>query len=202
MTADRPPSRIPIRGSLALTLTVGGLALLLGFRAPQVPPAELALAIDTSDDLASSPETLGPAGGGATADAVASPPASPSADPSASAAASLPASASPGLSADPTPTSEATSSTLTATGEAIEFRWGAVQVVVTLDGDQIVDVQALEMPDGDRRSASISRQVEPILREYALAADSADIDVVSGATYTSRAYAYSLQSALDQLVEG
>jgi uncharacterized protein with FMN-binding domain len=58
------------------------------------------------------------------------------------------------------------------------------------------------MPDGDRRSASISQQVEPILREYALAADSADIDVVSGATYTSRAYAYSLQSALDQLVEG
>ena len=70
---------------------------------------------------------------------------------------------------------------------------------MTLEGDQIVDVQALQLPDGDRRSASISQQVEPMLRESALAVDSADIDIVSGATYTSLAYAYSLQSALDQL---
>ena len=73
---------------------------------------------------------------------------------------------------------------------------------MTVEGDQIVDVQALQLPDGDRHSASISQQVEPMLRESALAADSADIDVISGATYTSTAYAYSLQSALDQLAAG
>ena len=68
-----------------------------------------------------------------------------------------------------------------------------------MDQGIITDVQALQLPDGDRRSLQISREVEPMLAEEALAAQSPRIDTVSGATYTSRAYAQSLQSALDQL---
>ena len=64
-------------------------------------------------------------------------------------------------------------------------------------GGQITDVAALQLPSGGR-SGRISRAVEPILREEALQAQSANIDTVSGATYTSLAYAQSLQAALDQ----
>ncbi len=189
MTADRRPSRVPVRGSLALAITVGGLALLLGFRSPQDPGTELVLAMGTGDDPSTTPEAQLPAAG-----------TSAPSSPGPSVAAAVIASASP--SPTPSPTAEPTATTLTATGGAFQFRFGIVQVAVTLEGDQIVDIQALQLPDGDRRSASISQEVEPMLRESALAVDSADIDVVSGATYTSLAYAYSLQSALDQLAAG
>jgi uncharacterized protein with FMN-binding domain len=193
MTADRRPSRIPVRGSLALTLTLGGLALLLGFRSPQGPGTELVVAMGTGEDPGAAPEAQLPAAGRS---------APPTREPSV--AAGPHASASPSPIPDPTssPIADPTAATLTATGGAFQFRFGVVQVAVTLEGDQIVDVQALQLPDGDRRSASISQEVEPMLRESALAVDSADIDVVSGATYTSLAYAYSLQSALDQLAAG
>jgi uncharacterized protein with FMN-binding domain len=193
MTNDRRPSRLPVRGSLALALTFGGLTLLMAFRSPGDPAEDLLLAFDAGDGLGTAPDSS-PA---------LSPSVSASPGPSVSASPGPSLAASPSLS--PSPTSSATASpepttaALTATGKAYQFRFGIVQVAVTMQGDQIVDVRALQLPDGDRHSASISQQVEPILREYALAADSADIDVVSGATYTSTAYAYSLQSALDQL---
>ncbi|HZW02179.1 MAG TPA: hypothetical protein VFF55_11480, partial [Candidatus Deferrimicrobium sp.] len=56
MTADRRPSRVPVRGSLALAITVGGLALLLGFRSPQDPGTELVLAMGTGDDPSTTPK--------------------------------------------------------------------------------------------------------------------------------------------------
>jgi len=190
MTNDRRPSRLPVRGSLALALTIGGLALLTGFRSPQDPGTALVLAMDTGEDPGAAPQAPDPAAGS-------SPPASPV--PSASVDPGASASPGPTASAPPSTTPEPTTATLTATGAAYQFRYGIVQVAVTVEGDQIVDVQALQMPDGDRHSASISQQVEPMLRESALAVDSAKIDIVSGATYTSMAYAYSLQSALDQI---
>ena len=58
---------------------------------------------------------------------------------------------------------------------------------------------ALETPTDRSRSASISSQAAPILREEALQAQDANIDIVSGATYTSEGYAESLQAALDAL---
>jgi uncharacterized protein with FMN-binding domain len=88
---------------------------------------------------------------------------------------------------------------VTVTGEPIAIRWGTVQVAVTVDGTDIIDIETLAIPDDDRRSARISERAEPILREEAIATDSAEVSVVSGATYTSRAYAASLQSALDQV---
>ena len=93
----------------------------------------------------------------------------------------------------------ATEALRTATGEAVRLRWGDVQVAVTVQGQDIVSVETLAVPDDDRRSQRISAYVEPILREEAIAYDTADVSVISGATYTSRAYAASLQSALDQL---
>ena len=76
-------------------------------------------------------------------------------------------------------------------------RYGDVQVQVTISGGAITDVTALQLPSGDGHSSRISEAVEPMLRSEALQAQSASIDLVSGATYTSTAYRESLQSALD-----
>ena len=85
----------------------------------------------------------------------------------------------------------------TVNGPVVGTRFGSVQVEVTLDGTKIVDITALQLPNGDRRTDQISSYVEPILRTEALQAQSANIDGISGATYTSNAYARSLQAALD-----
>jgi len=63
-------------------------------------------------------------------------------------------------------------------------------------GSRLTDVRALHLPFDHPRSQFISTQAEPLLREEALQAQSAQIDVLSGATYTSDAYAQSLQTAL------
>jgi uncharacterized protein with FMN-binding domain len=199
MTHDRRPSRVPVRGSLALAMTIGGMALLWGFRAPE-DASSVALAleptVDTGRALTPAPAAAVPADSGASPDASA--PATVEASASPSPAATTSPTASPTASV----TAEATPGTQTVTGNAYQFQFGIVQVAVTLEGGKIVDVQALQMPDSDRHSLSISRQVAPMLRKEALAANSANIDVISGATYTSTAYAYSLQSALDQLATG
>lgn len=87
----------------------------------------------------------------------------------------------------------------TVTGPVVSTRYGDVEVQVTISGGVITDVTALQMPADDRRSASISARAEPLLRASSLEAQSADIDMLSGATYTSEAYAMSLQAALDQV---
>ncbi len=79
----------------------------------------------------------------------------------------------------------------------VDTRYGAVQVEITVSSGKVTDVVALQLPDSDRRSASISSRAEPVLRSEALAAQSASIDGVSGATYTSDGYEQSLQAALD-----
>jgi uncharacterized protein with FMN-binding domain len=68
---------------------------------------------------------------------------------------------------------------------------------VTVRGSTLLDVQAVQLPSDRRRSAEISDQAAPILRQETLAAQSGHIDLVSGATYTSEGYAQSLQAALD-----
>ena len=85
----------------------------------------------------------------------------------------------------------------TLTGQDVRTRFGDVQVQVTLKNGKITDVLALLLPTHGR-SGSISQAVEPMLHDETLQAQSAQIDIVSGATYTSEAYAQSLQSALDQ----
>lgn len=77
-------------------------------------------------------------------------------------------------------------------------RFGDVQVEVVMQGNRLVDVRALQLPFDRPRSKYISDQAAPILRQEALDAQGANIDLVGGATYTSDGYARSLQAALDQ----
>jgi len=92
--------------------------------------------------------------------------------------------------------------TVTVTGSAVPvtegFRtFGTIQLRVTISNGKITDIQAINYPHNDPRSYEISLYALPILRQEALTAQSAQIDAVSGATWTSEAYAQSLQAALD-----
>jgi uncharacterized protein with FMN-binding domain len=87
----------------------------------------------------------------------------------------------------------------TVTGRAVQIPFGAVQVRVTAVGRHITSISAVQLPHDNPFSAFISRTAGPQLRREALAAQSAHIHAVSGATYTSDGYAQSLQSALDKL---
>lgn len=117
------------------------------------------------------------------------------ASPSTSSGTSSSGSASSGSASSGTATSAAQS----AAGDTVQTRFGPVQVQVTVSGGTITDVTALQLPANDPRSAQISQYSESDLRDQALAAQSAQIDGVSGATFTSIGYAQSLQSALDAL---
>lgn len=99
--------------------------------------------------------------------------------------------------ANPAPaTSAATSQTYD--GSAVQTRYGAVQVAVTVTGAKITDVSFLQLTSHDGRSADINSQAAPLLLQETLSAQSSNIDTISGATYTSEGYRQSLQSALDQ----
>lgn len=83
-------------------------------------------------------------------------------------------------------------------GDDIPTQFGDIQVEVTLDHGRITDVQWLKLPYDRPRSQFISQQAAPILRTEVLTAQSAKIDLLSGATYTSDAWATSVQSALSR----
>lgn len=87
----------------------------------------------------------------------------------------------------------------TATGQAVQTRYGVVQVKVTVDANRIIDVAFVQLTAADSQSAQINSFAAPTLLRETLAAQSAQIDVVSGATYTSGGYIESLQNALDQV---
>ena len=87
--------------------------------------------------------------------------------------------------------------TTTVTGDSVQTRWGPVQVRITVQNGKITDVTAVTYPQENPRDQQINAYAVPQLRSEALAAQSADIDTVSGATYTSDGYRESLQSALD-----
>jgi uncharacterized protein with FMN-binding domain len=99
----------------------------------------------------------------------------------------------------PTTTTSTTEQPVTVdmTGPAIETRWGTVQIKVTIENGTLVDVASLQLPDERSYSRYVSSVAGPMLRSEALSAQSADIDNISGATYTSRGYVQSLQAALD-----
>jgi len=82
-------------------------------------------------------------------------------------------------------------------GKAYDVGYGVVQVKVTFTGSRISDITPMSLPQGGR-SSDISGYAAPQLRREALSAQSAHIDTVSGASYTSAGYAMSLQSAIDQ----
>jgi uncharacterized protein with FMN-binding domain len=98
----------------------------------------------------------------------------------------------------PSPGSGASGVNGTFTGQAVDAFYGLVQVRVTVSGGKIVDVQPLQLPNDRARSAYISQVAGPMLRTEALQGQSARIDIISGATYTSQGYSQSLETALQQ----
>jgi len=86
----------------------------------------------------------------------------------------------------------------TVTGPVVQTRWGPVQVQVTVQNGKLSDVSVLQAPNGNPRDQQINAYALPILVQESLDAQSADIDMVSGATVTSDGYLQSLQGALDQ----
>ncbi|MEU9342207.1 FMN-binding protein [Streptomyces sp. NPDC048278] len=121
----------------------------------------------------------------------------PSAAPSAGASASPGASGDSGSGGSGSGGSGSSSGTRTVTGDTVQTRWGPVQVKVTIRSGRITDVTAVQYPSDNPRDQEINQYALPQLRSEALAAQSASIDTVSGATYTSQGYQQSLQSALD-----
>ncbi|MFC8429124.1 FMN-binding protein [Streptomyces sp. NPDC057253] len=96
-------------------------------------------------------------------------------------------------------TGSAAAGTKTVDGDTVQTRWGPVQVRITVKDGKLTEVTAITYPSDNPRDQEINSYALPRLRTEALTAQSADIDTVSGATYTSEGYRQSLQSALDSV---
>ncbi len=86
-----------------------------------------------------------------------------------------------------------------ATGAVARTDYGAVQVRVTVTHGRIVNVAALRLPHGNQMDVQLSKPAARVLESRVISAQSANVDMVSGATYTSQGYLRSVQSALDRL---
>ena len=159
----------------ALLATAAGLIALLSFKS-HTPAATSALTAAEGSGSGSGTSALNGPGSG------------PSAAPTPS----------PGASSPAAPSGARTGKNGTFTGAAADTMYGPVQVRVTLAAGKITHVDVLQVPDNGRYEAEIVADALPILQSEALSAQSANIDIVSGATYTSQGYAQSLQSALNQ----
>lgn len=115
-------------------------------------------------------------------------------------------SSSPSRSASPSSSGSSGSSsspsssaaTKTYTGSVASTRWGPVQVKISVIAGKITGVTVLQQPSGNPKDAEINDRALPILVQDTLDAQSAQIDMVSGATVTSTGYLQSLQAALDE----
>lgn len=86
----------------------------------------------------------------------------------------------------------------TYTGSIADAYYGNVQVQATIQGGKITDVQFLDYPQDRQTSQEINAQAMPYLKTEAIQVQSANVDIISGATQTSRAFKESLLSALNQ----
>jgi hypothetical protein len=86
----------------------------------------------------------------------------------------------------------------TVTGAVAQTRWGPVQVRLKISGGKITAADAVQYPNGNGMDQRINSYALPVLAREVLAAQSANIDLVSGATVTSDGYVSSLQSAIDK----
>ena len=155
---------------LAAVSTVVGLVMLLSFKTRSTTSATLhaGLGTSTTSTTSGTPTTTGPG--------ISAGPATSTTSPSAA--------ASPG--------------TRIVTGAAQDTRYGPVQVQISVTNGQVTAVSALVYPTDTSRDAQINSYAIPQLNQEAMAAKSAKIDMISGATYTSTGYIGSLQSALSQ----
>ncbi len=162
------------RSVLVATATAGTLALLASFH---TSPGRLRVATPAQPSPTSS-------AGGST---------------STSATAGRPLGGAPTTTSPTSGPTSAANATRVIDGPVVPNDYGDVQVRITVRGRQLIDVKALRLPSDRRRSMQISQYAGPRLRAEALQAQSAHIDLVSGASYTSDSYAQSLQGALDQV---
>lgn len=169
---------------LALLATAVGLVLLLSYKAHTTSPVTTAL---------SGPDP------GASVNPAPGPVTTPTTGPVAAVGPTPTASASAG-SAPTSGTSASASKGKSGTfvGDPVSSQFSTIQVEVVVSGGRVSDIKLLEDSDDEERSAQIDGYAIPILRSEALSAQSANVDGVSGATYTSQSYAQSLQSALDR----
>lgn len=97
-----------------------------------------------------------------------------------------------------TTTSGSSSDARTVTGPSVDTQWGPVQVAITIASGKITDVSVPVYPSGNPKDQEINAYALPILVDETKQAQSASIDMVSGATVTSNGYVQSLQAALDE----
>jgi len=162
------------RTPIVVTATVAGLAGVLAFH---TTPARLD-PVSLGPTPTPNPTASGP-GGSAEGASSPSPP-----DPAAS---TQPASTKPGR-------------TRTVDGPVVNYNYGNLSVSVTVSGGKITKVGIASLDDfGVPRSEEIDQQSVPILEQQATAAQSANIQGVSGASYTSQGFEQSLQAALRTL---
>jgi len=167
------------RAPIVVAATAAGLAGLLGFHTEQ-PGSNVLSGLPAG----TSPTTTPSSGDKATASTTTSPTAGPTS-----------------ISSTTTTTAPTTtaSATRTALGTDVQYRYGELELEVTVSGDRITNVQPVVDTAFDARSYQINSYAEPQLDSQVLQAQSANINGVSGATYTSQAYVESLQAALDKL---
>jgi uncharacterized protein with FMN-binding domain len=179
--------------------TVIGLVLLLSFKTHPLtsavgatPPAAVSTLLPSASSAAPSSAAPSAAPSSATDSSNVfgepSPASSSSAAPTTTSKAAKPA---------PTTTTKAATKQ-TVTGDAVDTMFGPVQVQLTVSGGEITAANAVEYPTERQRDVEINQYAVPVLDQEVLQAQSAQIDAVSGATYTSQGYLQSLQSALDK----
>ena len=172
-----------IKSITALALTGAGSALVVGFHAGSAPALAATTAVGTGTTASSSAAATATPSTGTTGTAT------------------------PDATTAPTATSPSTGTTNVAaaaayadgtwTGEAVQEPWGVFQVQAVISGGRLTDVVLVSAPQ-DGHSNQINQQAVPMLTQAAVASQSAQIDMLSGATWTSDSYITSLQAALDQ----
>jgi uncharacterized protein with FMN-binding domain len=163
-----------LKSITALALTGAGTALVLGFQAGDAAAVTPSTTNTTSNTVAAATATSGTTTGGTTTGTT-----------TATAAATTTTTTTSGAYTDGT-----------YTGNTVTEPWGNFQVEVTISGAKITSVTVVQAPS-DSKSSSINSRAVPVLTQAAIAAQGSSIDLVSGATWTSRSYITSLQSALD-----
>lgn len=157
--------------------TISGLVLLLSYHTSTNPEATASTGEPTPKDSSSAGTT--PAG---------------------TATAAAPASTASAGSTAATGSSSSASGSATSgtyTGDAVQTRWGVVQVQITVKDGKITAANAVEYPSQNPKDQQINAYAIPRLNAEVVAAQSGGIDAVSGATVTSDGYIESLQSAID-----
>ncbi|MHB1445154.1 MAG: FMN-binding protein [Acidimicrobiales bacterium] len=105
----------------------------------------------------------------------------------------------PAVAGQSSPTAAAPSGPRTATGKLEQYGYGQLAVRVTVNGSRITNVVVAKLQVAEPTSGQYAAQVDPMLCKQALSMQTGKIDGFSGATYSSEAFTYSLQAALNQL---